>query len=448
MGAITQTQNSGFLEGNLHFKPISARLARGVFWTATSIQKCAQEDRWHGFFVVMISKVAFFTGAILCIPIALIETAAGLALGAVGILLNQVFCNNRSEFLQKHSLKALSFASHSCALSILLFLFETIKIPELRFHIAYVVADHTLHLGSAALVQGVLGASWTDPDSAMTRVFNLLKDSHPDLLEDFLAQLNNSSLGERIRQTSQNYLTRHPEEQFVRTLNVRELIQNDTYRLRALGALQTFLTEEGFVRAVRGNARHLELILNNEEELAYQDHLAGLVRDSFVAIHNTPNLWQHLNRDETQGNTLFERLDAAIHIPLARYTQYQEILQNIRCPNTFARGDFTQYNERQAKLLEAKGIVEALSPDQRDALVQKILRGEDVNAEGGVQEAFIKISALAFALQGPLMKNPTINLLGEEAEEFFRDHDLFQTACLEARDQIAPQEGQRPRAVE
>lgn len=431
MGAVSQYLKSD----NLHYKPVSAWLGRGVLWTSTSLQKKKLTSGCLQFTVTVIAKGIVLGGALALMPVAAIEAASSLAIGTLAAILNRSLWNNRSEFLQKFSLKFIAYGINSLVVVVALFALG-VSSPNLRYHTINAAADHAIHIGSAAFV-----ISFLDRSPSSERLVNLLHDSHPTLLEDLLDQLQ-SDFGIDMRgrvtenPTLSDYLRRHPEDRnFVQSFDFRRLSREVNYRRETLELLRRFLVDIRLIRAGQpmGNMNTLEFNQNNSDEGNYQDRLGALLKHSFLEIYRSPELSHYLTKDQ------LENMQGEIFVPLTAYTQYKELLGEIGCPPRFSR-HLERYNSRQRDLIAAKRQLATLTTDQKSALVRKILCGSSFSVTGEVQELYLKISGLATPLyQGPLMKKHALNLgtLGQgNFGRAFETQDLVQKACQEALAEI------------
>lgn len=431
--------------GNLHFKPICARLGRGVLWSSTSLQRNAHTNNWRGRVIHFASKAALFIGASTCIPIALIEAISLFIISGIGLLINNFLFSNRNEFFQKYSLMSLSYSVHSLAVAVALFVLG-LKNPNLRFFTPNVLGDHALHLGSAAFSQGLIGGIIDqrvnrNAQETIQRTQNLIRDGHPDMLNDVINQLQidfNLNLRERMGAVPhlEDFLNRHPQDrQFVQNFDLRNIIESPAYRQRAAEFVQRFLADMQLVRpgAVGANALRIELNQNTPEEIAYQNRLSHLLKSALLEIYRTPALSHCLDRDGDLGTDLLEMRDAGTFTPLTVYTQYKELSEPIQCPERFS-GNLLPFNPRRAELTAAQNALNGLNDDEKRGLVQKILRGADVVAEPRVQAVFLAINKLAAPLmQGPLITKVAIDLRNiERGEQPMDAANLFQKAYREA----------------
>jgi hypothetical protein len=431
---------------NLHFKPLAARLARATLWGSTSLEQKASTANWQGHAVHILSKAALFIGIAICVPVALIEAVSLFLIAGLGLLANNFLQNNRSEFLQKHALKCLSYSIHSLISGIALFLYG-LKNPNLRYHTAYALADHILHLGSAGFTQAFIGGildqrAGRSPQETLARTVNLLSDSHPDVLNDIVAQIQNDfdvNLRERVRAIPQlaDYLNRHPQDRdFVDNFNLMSVFNDQQYRERAGQFVHGFLNEAQLVQPGEAHPLRFELNQNTPAETAYQERLARLLKDSFLEIYRTPELARCLDRNGETGTQLLEVFDATTFPPLTAYTQYQELLGDIQCPAQFT-GNLVRYNARNQELLAAQRLVRVLNDEQRQNLVQKLLRGADFEAAAPVQVVFLAINRLAQPLvQGPLVTKVAIDLGNIQNGNVIDERNLFQRACREALQEV------------
>jgi hypothetical protein len=431
MSAVSQYLKSD----NLHYKPLSARLGRAVLWTSTSLQKKKPTSSCLQFTVTLVAKGIILGGALALIPLAAVEAASSLAIGTLGMVLNRSLWKNRSEFLQKFSLKFIAYGINSLVVVVALFALG-LSNPNLRFHTVNAAADHAIHIGSAAFA-----ISFLDRSPSSERLVNLLHDSHPTLLEDLLDQLQSDfglDLRGRVTEnpTLTDYLRRHPEDRnFIQSFDFRRLSREVNYRRETLELLRRFLVDIRLIRAGQplANMNALELNQNNSDEGNYQDRLGALLKHSFLEIYRSAELSQYLSKDQLAN------MQGEIFVPLSSYTQYKELLGEIGCPPRFSR-HLERYNSRQRDLIAAKRQLDTLTTDQKSALVRKILCGSSFAVTGKVQEVYLKVSELANPLyRGPLMKKHTLNLgtLGQgNFGQVFETQDLVQKACQEALAEI------------
>ncbi len=426
---------------NLHFKPICARLGRGFAWTTTTLQKSES--------LRVFSKPVFIFGAVVCLPIALIESVCLFVIAGLAVAINRFLCQNHSEFLQKHALKALSYAVHSSVMTVAFFILG-LKNPNLTYHISSAIVDNALYLGSASFAQCLFGpamdfAAGNDIRSFITRTTNLLRDSHPYLLNDLLAQIQRDfelNFRERLGEIPRldEFLSRHPQYRpLVTNFNFQTLINDRAYRNQTAHLFRALLADMGLVLpAPEGaSALYFELIPSTEQERRYQNRLVHLLQHAFLKIHQKPALSGCLDQEGHTGQYLLEILAASTCIQLTTYAQYEEILQTLLyCPESFSP-NLACYNPRREQLVAAKAKVMALSDAQKQNLEQKILRGSSYQTEGAVQEAFLAISALASDLyQGPLMTRTALNLERIQGGDIVEVRNLYQTACQGAISQL------------
>jgi len=428
---------------NLHFKPFCARIGRAVLWSATTLER-QRSNHWHGHVVHFASKTVLLLGAAATVPLALIEAVGIFAIGLAGVAFNSLICLNTSEFLQKHSVQCISYALHSLLVSIALFA-TVLKNPNLTYYTLNAVADHTLHIGSAAATQLTLGlildrVAGRSPHSAVVRTVNLFVDSHPDLLIDLANQIQTDfelNLRGRMREIPhwEAFLNGHPDDRaFIETFDFTRLLREEPYRIRTADLARRFLHQARLVGAAAPGDDPLRFDLNQNtpQESAYQNRLAGMLKASFLEIHRTPALARCLDKEGDSGADLLEMLDAATYVPLTAYTQLKELEQPIECPAAFS-ANLTRYNERRAQLIEARNELLTLTPEEKQRLVEKVLKGSDANVEEKLQGLYRKIGVLAAPLyQGPLMTKTAINLRHADDGNIIDVWNLFQKACQEA----------------
>jgi hypothetical protein len=432
-----------YLKGNLHVKPISARLSRGVLVIATCLERSATPGSWKGIAVHVLSKTAFFIGGPLCIAVALTESLALFVIGTIGVLLNKWLCRNQCQCLQKHAVKCLSYALHSFGVAAGLFLLIR-KNPNFRYYSPVAIADHALHLVSAAVIQNSVGGvidrlAGRSSIETNQRILNLGLDGHPHMLNDLLAQFNRdfSIRPEQFRNipSLEAYLTRHPEDRVFLSQFSFGRLQDPIYRQRTRECAERFLAEVGL--AGPGGGLRVELNQVTPAEAAYQERLANRFQTAFLTIHDTPALASALDGDGYTGAERLVMLDASTFPPLTTYAQYLELRDPIDCPERFT-GNLAPFSTRRAQLLAAQESLNRLSEEEKAALVQKILRGSDIAATPAVQAVFLSISRLAAPLtQGPLVTRVALNLNNIIRNESPVDAtNLFQRGCQTALEEI------------
>ncbi len=413
--------------GHLHWRPLCRHVnVLGVIRPAIALQKIASETAWHGRVVRFISRALLVAGAFLTVPIALIEGVAFLIIGLLGLAINRFLCQNRSEWLQKYSLKTVSYSLHSFFVGSVSFLMA-LKPPDLKIYTAAAAADHLLHLGSAISIQLSAGAALDRaagrPDTRSTqRVIGLFVDSHfaGDIIEQFQRDFAPDLRGSLIQNPNiPQYLAQRPEERAaLENFNLARLLQDADYRRETLRFVQRFINSTGIITVIDEN---------NAESRTYQNRVSEFVQTSFLEIHRDANLFHWLDREEETGQSLLESLDASIYTPLATYAQYKEVLEPIQCPGNFG-------GNRQAQLLHARRLVEHLSPLEKRQLVEKILGAEIVVGEN-VRDAYREIGTLAVPMyQGSLLKQRGPIDLADP----FAQRNLFQDACQRALEELQP----------
>ena len=445
------TQSPYLSSGNLHWKPVTAHFARGSLWLTTVLQRNASPMAWYGRAVVFLSKANLVLTAFVLLPVAFIETTALFIIGGLGVVCNKLVYRNESEFIQKHSLKAIAYGLHSSIMVIALFALGVMAFP-LREHTPRALIDHGIHLVIAALVQTTVGAVLDravgrEDRSSVVRLLNLFWDSHPALINDVITQVQrdlNLNLRSKMGRTPhvENYLNRHPQARaFVNEFRIQSL-RNRDYRLRTLAFIREFLVETQLVQP----GEDPNLLEFNTTETVYQEALVRHLKNAFIDIYKNPALAKCLDSIDKDGNvdqqgqTLLKDQDASIYGPLTSYAQYKELLEPVACPDQFI-GNLARYNNRRADLIAAKRQIDDLSRNDRTRLIQKILRGghytpqEEKAISGPVKKAFLSIGKLAHPLhQGPLMLKMGLNLGGGD---IIARKNLFQKAMREAIDEVS-----------
>lgn len=453
-GAPMTSATSYLEQNNLHFKPISARMVRGVLGLSTTVINHASETRWHGKVVWFVGKGTLLAGSALTVPVALIEVLSLTLIGTTALAFNKLLCQNQSLFLQKHSLKALSYALHSATMVVALLVLMT-KLPHIRLHTVQALIDYTLYLGTAGLVQCLAGTyldrlAGRDPDLAITRPLHLLLENYQMAGNDIVHQIQydfDITLRDELGQNSplQAHFTRHPEDrELLASFDFRRIFTDQTYRRDVLVRVRSFLLESGWVNRAAEGENLFDLNQNSKMESDYQTHLAKTLKEAFIEIHSNDTLSSYL--DQQGGSTGKERLEAVdggIFMPLATYTQYKEALGPVHCPASFTSSNLHRYNERRKELLSLNTDLAAFTSQQKTDLVRKILQGSDFTVtDQKIQDVYNKIGQLAEALsQGPLMTRVSLDLNAlDNGGQIMQSRNLFQNACQEAVAAVTPAE--------
>ncbi len=454
-------------QDNLHFKPVSAYLLRGLLWVNVTLEKDNLDHTWQGKAICILSKTVFLGGAVVGIPLAIIEEVASGVIGLLGASLNYGLAEDGSLCLQKYSVKLLSYSIHS---TLILISFIVLGIAHLNLftveaHIGQehyeipipwkhytplAVGDHLLHLGSAATAQLVFGsvldiAAGREFDG-IHRVINLFRDGHPYMLNDVLEQIQTDfdlNILERMRAFSGELHTQF-RNRLGEEFNFWELLSNEEYRERVLVEIQEVLHQAGVIEQLREGQDLFRFELNHfsVEEKAYQEHLQGLVKETLNTVCRDSQLYGLLDRNGTSGRDLILMCDADTYLPIATYTQYLEVSQELVCPQEFGP-DLARYRERYVQLQAAQRVVSGLSVSEKTELVKKIFRGGDHDAQANVQACYLAISQLAVALhdgESPLMTKRAIDLRGGDGD-LIATTSLFQEAYRQAAEGIDPEEG-------
>lgn len=438
---------------NLHFKPISARLTRGVIGASTAVMNSASETKWHGKVVRLIGKGTLLTGSVLSVPVALIELLSLTLIGTTGLAFNKLLYKNQSLFLQKHSLKSLSYALHSGTMVVALLLLIR-KLPHIHLYTVQALMDYTLYLGTAGAVQHWAGIyldplAGRDPDLAVTRPLYLLVDNYQMVGNDIVHQIQydfNITLRSEWRQTPalQAYLVNHPQDrEFIASFDLRRMFTDRAYRGNAIDGVMRFLRESRVLNQANISDGNLfDLNQATKQESDYQNHLANTLKEAFIEIHSDDTLSSYLDEEGSKGKERLEVIDAGIYTQLATYTQYKEILGPLLCPSSFTTPNLRQYNGRHQELLSLKTDLATFTEQQKVDLVRKILQGADFAVTDPVQVVYNKIGQLVSALtQGPLMTRVSLDLRAlDNGDQIMQSRNLFQNACQEAVAAVTPVE--------
>ncbi|PIS02982.1 MAG: hypothetical protein COT85_02840 [Chlamydiae bacterium CG10_big_fil_rev_8_21_14_0_10_42_34] len=434
-------QNDYLVTGNLHAKPLCAHLSRAFLWASISMNQGADKNTWQGRVVLVISKTTLIAGACITIPIALIETVSLFILSSGGIALNTFILSNPSDFVEKYSLKLLSYSLNSSLVFITL-IANTIFNRELRYHTPVVLCDQLFHLSSAIITHATIGRSvQQNPEVSNLRIVNLIINRNSYALEDLLSSLQqdfNIHLRDAfssLLQEDGEFAMSEDDRNFIHDLEFLRLYNDPEYLRESSQQVLRILNELGIIEPNEMNESLYDLNEQSPEVASYQNRLASLLKDSFIEICNDPTSETADENGQTRKE-LFLVLDGSIYFPLTYYAQYKELLEPIDCPTNF-RGNLREYNERRQTLIAAKRLIDGVIENNLEKdLIQKILRGSDYDAEVLVQEAYLQISSLATPLsQGPLMNKSFLNtdaIEGGAFADLIVTKNLFQNACLEA----------------
>lgn len=110
-----QLMQGGYLDRDMaHFKPLCVRFGKAVGDVAATLVKQGPEGQFSGRVVQVIAVVIIKGGALVTLPIALIETVVTFPIGVLAIKLGTKL-DIKSEFYQKYAMKCCAYASSSLA---------------------------------------------------------------------------------------------------------------------------------------------------------------------------------------------------------------------------------------------------------------------------------------------------------------------------------------------
>ncbi len=414
------------LQDNLHFKPISARWGISMLNFSTELAKPYEGDENAS---MWLSKTVLVVGGVLSGFLATIEAVAVGTFAVLGIVFS--FCIS-SEFLEKHSLKALSFSIHS----VFILIASIIAIRHLKISTSYrnnVFFNHALYLGAAALAQLVVGGIFDsrkrrirDEDEqkriCLQRIGYAVIDDLPDFVGDF-------SRGWLLDSPLPTLLPGLLEGEF------NALIPNFIRQIQDwVPSLRNWIPAAG-----TDNDREFEINRSSEPVRTYQGHLQNFIEQSVRDIFQNDALVeafaeQGADNRAASGREALEGFSPNCFPFIANWAQLKEIEQTeTHCPEDL--------DPRRQQIIAARRAYAQLNGPERILLQDKLLRGGDYSPEnsgvdeprmGELQQLYREITTLSAELvQGPLVTRTVIDfsaLNGEDGAEFLSSHNIFQEA--------------------
>lgn len=418
---------------NLHFKPINTRILETTNFISIYLDQHSKP---------ILGKIILITGTFLTLPIAAIETIALVSIGIIGITLNAL-TQWKCDGLQKYTLKSFSYSLHSF-MTIIFCIFNIYSCKNKGHHTGAAILNHYLYLRSAALVQNSIGKYMCKKTQGVleadktirARVANLLREDLEGLMtdltfalsRDFNISLEELPVEERIHQRAPDFFDRFPVllDQFVACFPDDGSISNDIDFIGRLARAILMDIAQQDDAIIEDGAYHLTHRYN--EEIRYQDHLKEKVKLAFAELSHDEALRAKLND-----------LDAEFVEPFCHFIQLKELEDRLLCPQAFRSEDLAQYNDRARKLNEVRVLLEALNREEKEALIQKLLKGNDFDLQRqSLQPLFLLIGELSVPLhQGKLMSRAIINLQNMEPEYENLLTQAWQQAINEASNAIA-----------
>lgn len=446
-----------------HLRPISSHVFSGVRFIGVAMTQAASTKRWHGRCVKFLAKCLVAIGYILNSLIGLVEAAVTIPIGLIATAIH-LLTGAKNEFLQKYTAKCLSYGLNSLLTVIqqVFFLYRR-DFPE--YHTFTKLLSHGTYLASALFVQLTFGrvsdsiANRKHPTCptmplAAPRMVRLLMENGESALRDIVnAAARDFCFSTRSIPSIRDALERNPQyRELFSNFSFRN-IQDEQYRARFAAFFIDIMRQASLVRIAGVDAdvgapadNPLEVILNNHrpEDVAYQNVIAGHVKDAVAQLYGDEKLTAYLNveGDVKAAKEALENFYAESCIPLAHLAQLGELESENACPEAFGNRELHIYNFRHEKLETTRAKLKNLNPSDRELLIEHLIKGGSFNfndrssskdSEILIQELFVAISELAGPLhQGKLMSQLTMNVGVLQASS----NNLFIKAYKEAMDAI------------
>ncbi|WP_068466802.1 hypothetical protein [Candidatus Protochlamydia phocaeensis] len=447
-----------------HLTPVSTYVFSGFRYIAIQLHQNASPTQWHGSALRGISKAVAVAGYCLNMPIALAETAVGLSAATIGIGLH-LLTGARSETLQRYTLKSIAYTFNSLGNLLLQLIFlGKLRFPEYHTHTAILNQANYLLCGlSTQLVGGYifdqmagrnpvnrgLNGEENPLPPSLLRTGYLLAQQIPSTLREIITGIDRDFNHHRqyLVESSvlQSFLNAHPEYgELIRSFTFSRLAEAD-YRQQISRMVTDFFTHQQMLRPADPVATaNTEFVIstNQASDDEYRNQLQTFVKNGVKEIYQTPELVSCLGENEQAGKEALEGFYPEVYLPIAHYAQLKELESDLTCPNTFGSNDLRSYNERRQKLEEAQRELRALSSEEKDYLIKKLLNSDYTSEQSFSEESKARIQHLYNAIgslggslhQGKLMSQLTVNI--GTGNQLFSSQNLFQKAYQDALQEV------------
>lgn len=428
----------------LHFKPLSGRILHGCVDLNIFLNRSVSAEAWHGRGILLLGRGVGILGSTVALGVATVESVAAFNLGLVALFANKICYQLRSPFLEKHSCMCFAYSMESSG-NVVTALTCVILFLKNRASGRLYTPGSLIELAQTLFSAGAVHAAYCKFIRApQGNDQNYFQDFFDLFRRAFLAQRADlmtavvRDFGDQIRvpqwEALQSYVNAHPEDrQLFENFDLNRFLNRDEQYVRSLA--ESLVRIATYFQWIAAENDGIVLNTRTPAETAYQQHLQALLKNSFIHICCTPELSSRLDLNGIEGKERLLSLTAETFIPLWCFTVYQELQQEVRCPENFS-GDLSGYTGRRALLQRAQGLLRALDPQEQQTLERKLL-SHDTAVPQNIQECFVAISTLAASLnQGSLMTRTVID--PAHPLNPFTTQNLFQKACQEA---IAEVEG-------
>ncbi len=431
---------NAYLDQNVfHVKPVSPRLMQGAQHLFVNMSKIEFDQSWKNKSLKILSKAFLFTSYLLTMQLSVIES---LALGIIGMsgTLVQLVISKKNDRIEKYSIKLLACSLHSlttfaisAASSIYLFKKENDWAAP-KQHLVVSQLSSTAYLCTSALAQLYCTLMFNSirgkqDNAPLVRCNQAVIEGTPIVFEEIARSMHREylALGNRNqcnpRDYARNFVAAHPisDRDWVNDFELDAFING--HILRGLSALiDQYAEYHNFIQSDQVLDRDdNEVVLSqfNALENRYHDHLKTCVKEAVRLMYE--NQWaKYLDvaNDFEDGKDSLECYLPDCTIPLANIAQLIEIEQNNCCPREFTHENMQRFNNRRQGIAELKPLVEALTPDDKELLVERLIKtslfelgNRRYDNQAAINEIYQKISALSGDMhQGPLMTMATVDV--------------------------------------
>jgi hypothetical protein len=432
------------VQGNLSFKPIGGRIGSFAVSLYNDGTEGVNRELKFGKVILALSKATLAAAGALVILVSAVEFVAAGTLGVLGYM----FCSVRflrSEFMEKHTLKAFSYSLSSAAYAIApLVLALSRRFPNT--FTTQAIANHACHVAPALFVQATVGYR-----------FDVRRG-----LEEEAAQRTALRRAAYVIADDLPYAAGEILTGFLRDVEPARLIDQMDDLIRRNGGIAQLRQLLEVFRALRdpGRAAGAELVIDlglgrGLGVTEYQTHLQGLMKQTYLEIVRSDTLSAAFKDPDlaeggnaaASGRESLEGFEAHTFPMLANMAQLKELEEaDIHCPAHFGDGrGIRDLNGRRADIERARGALAGLSAAQRQALKTKLLGTGAPGAapDEAVNAAFRQVSTLAGSLyQGALITRTGIDLAAARAG---RDptvaQNIFQRAMQDAQGEFEAEGG-------
>lgn len=458
---VNMTMSLNYSE-HLHYHPLSSQIFTGMHTVHIDLCRETAPSAWHGHTIRFFLHTALMAGYAVNTVLAFSEGFLFTAFGLVASI-PHLALKSRSATLQKYTICSFGHGLNAFAigwLQITTLAYYINKQNFVQYHSIVTIVNEMTYMLSACISEQLFGALFNaraaragiirneDVGERGGRVLlGALPHSLMRLLSSFILDFGFFVQRIRIGSFSQ-FFDAFPQHRDLVTNFSFQQIRDPVIRPRLIQALRDFSNHLGFtLPAAQGAANPLEVRLNNNgvNDIAYQNQLKVIIKESFIEIYKSDQYPAYLNQKTNKveavqdGKSDMDCFSANIYQPIAHYAQLKEIEKtDIQCPEAFTNRELHQYNARRQKLLKLQQDLRTITADEKNVLIEKLMRMSSFNlsekitapdSQAKVQTLFVGISELAGPLhQGKLMSELVLNFDNLAAT----GRNLFQGACQDA----------------